>query len=308
MMSSTNIVIDLNGIAFAVYHKAFGNGSKFAKNLLIHQMIVTLNAVDKQFNPDGIIIATDSPYVWRRDIYPQYKANRKANRDPNYDAIKDAISDTKNFFNQCTSIPVVAVDRCEADDIIAGVVELKEELANEDELIIISADKDFIQLIRPGVRLYSPTQKVERECEDPKYALFEKCIRGDLGDNIFSAYPRVRSTKLKAAYNNPIDMANLLNEQVRGMKVDVTYQLNRNLIDLSRQPKEIKEAVNEKLKEAMNGYATYKQVGCLKFFGEHELVNLASELPAMKRMFKKTFNLNNSILNSKEGVTRLCSM
>jgi hypothetical protein len=130
----------------------------------------------------------------------------------------------------CVELPT-----CEADDVIyVAATSLR------GQLTIVSTDRDFMQLISHRVKLYNPvSQDYRYPEEDPGYMLFEKCFRGDRGDNIPSAYPKVSKKALRAAYRDEKKLAHLLKaEHPNAGTVQVQYDLNRQLIDLNRIPQE----------------------------------------------------------------------
>lgn len=172
---------------------------------------------------------------WRKDIYPQYKANRalafsaKTEKEQeDFAIVLDAYNDLTTYLTEKTNISVIRNPSAEADDMIYICIEAHPD----DEHILVSSDSDFYQLLRmPNVKLYDPIKdilltqdgifdddgnrlsftitsgaKVKVGKKDPdfvapdkwyEYALFMKLVRGDKTDNIFSAYPKVREKGTK---------------------------------------------------------------------------------------------------------------
>jgi len=280
----TNVIVDLSNLTHIIHHSSLRkNNGVFHKNYLIFKTIEFITHISKQYKADGVLVACDSPNIWRKDVYPAYKKNREANRDPYYEEVKEAMIEVKNFFNDLTSIPAISVERCEADDIIS--VAAANKTVNN---VIVSSDKDFIQLINDNTILFSPAQKIERTTEDRDFELFEKCIRGDMGDNIFSAYPRVRKTRLESAWKDEHEMVNLM-ETVNGNGdvVKKIYKFNKKLIDLSMQPDYIKQGIHY----ALNNLSInkYNSIGVMRFIGEHEMKYISSEFLKHKGVFKKGY-------------------
>jgi len=167
---------------------------------------------------------------WRKDIYPDYKGNRKTafaqqtqKEQEDHLLLVEAFDDFVTYLNEKTNITVLRNPKAEADDMIAIFIEAHPD----DQHILISSDSDFFQLLRfPNVMLYDPVKdiqirrdgvfdddgnrlafivdtnaKIKVGKKDPnfvcatdwyEYALFLKCVRGDKTDYIFSAYPGVR--------------------------------------------------------------------------------------------------------------------
>ena len=104
----------------------------------------------------------------RRNLFPDYKANRNTNRITNYDIFLSKDEEQESINNQmerlvqylkCLPVSVISIDGLEADDII-GYLATKFETHNETQKVtIMSADKDFLQLVSDKVSAYSPTKK-----------------------------------------------------------------------------------------------------------------------------------------------------
>jgi len=280
----TNVIVDLSNITFVTHFSILKKTNNFNQNYLIFQTINFIKLIAKKYKADGVLIACDSPNVWRKDVYPEYKANRKESRDPYYEDVKAAMIKVKDFFNECTSIPAVSVERSEADDIIAVATQNK----GNTRTVIISSDKDFIQLLNDDVVLYSPSQKEERTSDDVGYALFEKCIRGDSGDNIKSAYPRVRKTALQEAWCDNYKMINLLETVTKqGNSVKDSYFFNKKLIDLSMQPDYIKLNISNTLENLKIN--KYNGLNVLRFIGKHDMKGISNEFLKHKEIFRKHY-------------------
>jgi hypothetical protein len=223
--------------------------------LIAHEVMESILYHAKMFCSTGIIIAMDSPKLWRKQLYPEYK-QRDREIDIYSDETKAAANLVYEFFRDKTAAMAIAVENCEADDIISYCVERK---CFADDVIILSTDTDYVQLIGDGVRLYSPVQRCFRESADPSYDLFVKCIRGDSSDNIKSAYPRVFEKKLSEAYADPYKMLNLMETVLttsdgNSYKVGDKYEFNKSLIDLRKLP----SYVVDKIDAVVSGYVPQK--------------------------------------------------
>ena len=247
---------------------------------------ITLNSIKKaweDFEADHIVFCLEGR-SWRKDYYEPYKRNRQESRDAlspsqaeeekifweTFDAFKDFVTTKTN----CT---VMQHPELEADDLIAGWTQAHPD----DDHVIISTDGDFAQLIAPNVTQYNGVSNtiithegyfddkkrqpvidkktgLEKPAPVPDYMLFEKCMRGDTSDNVFSAYPGVRKkgTKNKVglleAYDDKgtkgYNWNNLMlqrwtdHEGVEHRVLD-DYQRNVTLCDLTAQPENIKEKI-----------------------------------------------------------------
>lgn len=119
---------------------------------------------------------------------------------------------------------------------------------------------------------------------DPQWELFLKIIRGDSSDNIFSAYPGVRENKIRDAYAdrngkgwgwNALMLQRWVDHNnVEHLVLD-RYNVNRSIIDLRAQPREIIQMMDD----IINGlnHERKKNIGIyfLKFCEAHQLTNIA---------------------------------
>lgn len=289
----TNLIVDLNNLVFSTRFAKIKTPSSqkkkesYVAELIFKDALSLIVSLANEFKANGILIASDSSNVWRKDIYPDYKGNRD-HADVYYDETIEAANMMKEFFRTCTNSTVSEVPRAEADDIIA--VACQDSVGVEN--LIISSDKDFMQLLNDHTRLYSPAQGVWRVSDDVGYDLFLKCIRGDLNDNIRSAYPRVWEKKLRAAWENDYDMLNLM-ETVRkdGLKVGDEFEKNRNLIDLSLQPDYIRQAIRTSISSPAP--ANFGELKMAKWLASHNLKEFAYMLEYKERPLCGRFVLKN---------------
>ena len=173
------------------------------------------------------------------------------------------------YLEEKTNVTVLRDPNAEADDCIARFAALHPD----DEHIIISTDTDYLQLLSESVHMYNGVNKQlitidgyfddrgrpvidkktqeHKTLEDPQYLLFEKCMRGDTSDNVFSAYPGVRkkgtknktglleafADKDKGGFNwNNIMLQRWTDHNEVEHRVRDDYERNRTLIDLTAQP------------------------------------------------------------------------
>lgn len=282
---------------------------------------ITLNSIRKawrDFNGTHVIFCLEGR-SWRKDHYPPYKRNRAEARaahtekEAEEDALFWEAFDTfKDFVREKTNCTVMHHPQLEADDLIAGWIQSHPN----DNHVIVSTDTDFVQLIAPNVKQYNGVQEctithegyfddkgkriIDKKTQEPKTApdpqwlLFEKCMRGDTSDNIFSAYPGVRTkgTKNKVglleAYADKTDKGfswnNLMlqrwvDHEGKEHRVLEDYERNRKLIDLTAQPEEIRKIINDTINEAINANKNVSQVGMrlMKFCGLYDLKKISDQ-------------------------------
>jgi 5'-3' exonuclease len=257
---------------------------------------------------------------WRKDHYAPYKRQRtearaaQSPREQEEDRVFwETFDQFKEFVTTKTNCTVLRHPQLEADDLIAGFI--KSHL--EDQHIIISTDGDFAQLIAPNVKQYNGVMQVTTTHEgyfdekgkpvvdkktkelkpapDPEWLLFEKCMRGDTSDNIFSAYPGVRTkgTKNKVglqeafadrnskgwSWNNLMLQKWVDHEGVEHRVLD-DYNRNKLLCDLTAQPDEIKVLIKETIDTAIAEEKQISQVGIrlLKFCTSFDLVKVSEQV------------------------------
>jgi len=250
------------------------------KEMIRHMVINSLRGFNLKFKEQygTMVLCADAGDPWRRDIYPNYKhARRKGRVDSatDWDNIFNCITEIKNEIAENFPYVMMYIEKAEADDIIATLVK-----HNNEPIMIISGDKDFIQLqSKPNVKQYSPIQKVfVGEGIDAKNFLHEQIIKGDRSDGI----PNILSPDdifLTGEKQRPInkkrleEFANISNIPVDS-ETSRYYDRNKRLIDLSCIPKELEETIINKYKN----YKVPSRSKLLPYFIEHKLKSLMSNI------------------------------
>lgn len=180
-----------------------------------------------------------------------YKGNRRKEMTTQqlltYKMMKHVCGEILTFFEQHTNIKCFYKPILEADDIISHLPNLEPH----NTFIIVSSDGDLAQLQRfPNVIIFDAYNNKIREKIDVEWFLFEKCIRGDKTDHVRSSYPRVQTTRLEKAFNDPFDYLNLMetewtDENKKTIKVKDAFSENQLLMDLTMQPLSIKNCIKE---------------------------------------------------------------
>ena len=157
----------------------------------------------KMLNPTKVVIVFDGVggSNARRNLFPDYKANRNANRMTNYSIFQSKEEESESINNQmqrlilylkCLPVSVISIEGLEADDIIGYLTHKLENFSESKEINIMSADQDFLQLVSEKTSVYSPTKK---RIFKPKDVLAEygvsatnyinyKILLGDKSDNV----------------------------------------------------------------------------------------------------------------------------
>jgi hypothetical protein len=243
--------------------------------LYYHLIFEQLKYIKKTFKDKDVVICLDGNGSWRKDFYPEYKANRikdpsndkdEINWEEWYSAVNEIIEVLKDFF----PFKVLGVKKAEADDIIAI---LAKEMSLKEEVIIFSEDKDFHQLISPGVRQYRPISKkwIQMTPEQVEEFKIHHALLGDSIDNI----PRVvDQTEFTEAFKEFLRNNDIFEEDVFAFK---QMSISEKLFDEFNIYKKIKSGHNKgKFSETKDIYKTvmFGEKAVLKFADNLE-VNLA---------------------------------
>lgn len=298
----TTLVVDGTNILHRVFYANLAMSKDIAGGLALHSAFVTLNKYYHKYHPDRMVICFDRSN-WRKQ-YTQsdecisplvYKANRLENKTPaelaKIKEFKQYITDFEEILRQHTKLHVLSADRLEADDLVAGMV----EKFPEDRIIILSADQDFIQLLKtPNVILIDPSNDARRECDDVDWFIFNKCFRGDRGDNVISAYPRVRETRLKKAYFDEFERLSIMDEKYtnplgKEIRVGDMYKENKLLMDLSCQPDDIKQLILDTIDIELNRPTQFSIFHFKRFCKKHELVKISEKCADYAHMLANIF-------------------
>jgi 5'-3' exonuclease len=301
----TYILVDTANTFFRARHVVRGDAD-IKLGMALH---ITFNSIKKAWNDFGgthVVFCLEGR-SWRKDFYKPYKANRAETRaamtvreqeeDKLFWETFDAF---KEFVETKTNCTVLQHKQLEADDLIAGFIQMHPDADH----VIISTDSDFHQLIAPNVKQYngvadtlttiegvfdkkgkSVIDKKTKEAvaaPNPQWILFEKCMRGDSSDNVFSAYPGVRTkgTKNKVglteayedkgkkgwAWNNMMLQRWADHEGVEHRVLD-DYNRNVTLVDLTAQPEDVRQMITTTIEEKTREPKNISQVGIrlLKF-------------------------------------------
>jgi len=329
---ATYILVDTLNTFFRARHVVRGDIDTKV-GMALH---ITLNGVKKawrDFDADHIVFCLEGR-SWRKDFYEPYKRNRKETRDAMTPAQADEdkvffeiFDEFKNFVSEKTNCTVLQNPVLEADDLIAGWVQNHPN----DNHVILSTDGDFAQLIAPNCKQYNGIQNVtithegyfddngkpvidkktkeEKPAPQPDFMLFEKCMRGDTSDNVFSAYPGVRKkgTKNKVGlieayedkhtkgynWNNMMLQRWVDHEGVEHRVLDdynrnVTlcdvehrvlddYNRNVTLCDLTAQPAHIRETIDNIIQTVESKDITQVGMRLMKFCAKWDMQRIADQ-------------------------------
>ena len=312
------ILVDSLNMFMRAKHVGGGKDIDMRVGMAMHIMFNSIKKVWNDFDGDHVVMCLEGR-SWRKDFYEPYKKNRKVTMDQRSprqveddEIYFEAYDDLISYMDTKTNCSVIQCPKAEADDLIATWIQKHPN----DNHFIISTDSDFYQLLAPNVTQYNGTtdqivsingifdaktgkEVIDKKTQkpkavpDPEFLLFEKCVRGDSSDNVFSAYPgaRLKGTKNKVgiteafqdrhnggfAYNNFM-LQRWVDHEEQEHRVKDDYERNRILIDLTEQPDEIKEMCSDVVTTAVNK-DKIPNVGIhfMKFCSKHNLQRLSDQ-------------------------------
>jgi len=193
-----------------------------------------------------MVICADGMNTWRKEYFPQYKAHRKKARSEStmdWNEIFRVLNLVRDEIKENLPYKVLHMEGCEADDIIGALTLNTEEFGNHEPVMIISSDKDFIQLQKFNhVKQFSPIQKKMVVDKTPRKYLFEHICRGDKGDgipNILSSDScLVEGIKQSPLRQTLIDTW-IEDPSIMPDEIKRNFQRNTTLIDLTKIPEDI---------------------------------------------------------------------
>ena len=324
------VLIDTANMFFRARHGAHRAADSWTRlGFALHITLAAVNKMVRKFEADHVVFALEGR-SWRKDHYPPYKRNRTEARQAltETEAEEDRLfwetyDQLTEYLRERTNCSVIRHPEAEADDVIARFIALHPA----DHHTIVSSDTDFVQLLATNVDQYNGisdelltltgiwdgkgkrvTDKKTKEPKtvpDPEWLLFEKCMRGDASDNVFSAFPgvRTRGTRnkigLQEAFADRQDRGFVWNnlmlqrwtdhEGVEHRVLD-DYNRNRVLIDLTAQPEDIRLKVDTAIREQVS-HKDVGQVGThfLRFCGKYELTRISESAEQYGRWLNETY-------------------
>jgi 5'-3' exonuclease len=312
---ATYILVDTMNTFFRARHAVRGDlDTKLG--MALHATFNSIKKAWKDFDADHVVFCLEGR-SWRKDFYEPYKRNRQVTRDAMTPAQQEEdtlffeiFDEFKEFVTERTNCTVMRHPQLEADDLIAGWVQAHPD----DDHVIVSTDGDFAQLIASNCKQYNGVSNttitvegyfddkgkpvIDKKTKEPKpapqpdFMLFEKCMRGDTSDNVFSAYPGVRKkgTKNKVGlieafedkrtkgYNwNNMMLQRWTDHNGDEHRVLDDYNRNVVLCDLTAQPEDIREIINNTIAEVEPKDVTQVGMRLMKFCAKWDLQRIADQ-------------------------------
>ena len=276
------IIIDMNQISLAslMMYLNMNKTKEVDESMVRHMILNSIRMYRKEHHAEygEVVLTWDSKHSWRRDYYPEYKAGRRKGReesDLNWDDIFGTLNKIRNEIKENFPYKYLEVFGAEADDIIGYLCE-----ENRDEkILIISGDKDFIQLQKyTNVTQWSPITKKQVNGFDPTIYLKEHILKGDTSDgvpnvlspdNTFTDGLRQRPLTRKKIQSWLIGGGSDWNDEVKR-----NFQRNLTLIDLTKTPEELKNQIRLEYNNAPHG----DRSKLLNYFMQNKLKELTENI------------------------------
>jgi len=275
------IIIDMNQVMISNLMSQLKHD--FLNEKLVRHMVLTsLRFYERQYAPEygEVVLAYDSKKYWRRTFFPFYKQNRKKDRERSghdWSSIFEVLNKIRDEIKTFFPYKVVEVEGAEADDVVSTLCKNK---SPKDKILILSGDKDFIQLQKyPGVYQYNPITKKKVTTDNPHIYIREHVIKGDKSDGIPN-FLSADDSFVQGIRQKPISQKKL----VKWVEQDPTtfcetddqyrnYCRNRTLIDFDYVPEEIEHEIMQQF----NSLNISEKTVPLEYFQEHELNDLMQE-------------------------------
>ena len=282
------ILVDMNQVTISNLMMQLGSkrDNELDENLVRHMVLNSIRGYRSRFHEafGEMVLCYDSKKYWRREYFPNYKSNRKkdrANSGLDWNTIFETLNNIRDEIKETFPYKVLEVEGAEADDCIAAIVQHVAETPSEFEhILILSGDKDFIQLHKyNNVQQYSPTVKKFIKDIDPDIYIREHVLKGDRSDgvpnflspdNTFVDELRQKPLTKKKLETwidlEPTDYCS--DEMLRN------YQRNKTIIDLECIPSDLKVKILEDYQNAEHG----DRSKLLNYFIKKRLKNLMNDI------------------------------
>lgn len=260
------IIIDISQVMIANIMAQLGNHTNtvIEEDIFRHMVLNSIRSFRKNFADYGeIVIACDDKKYWRKQVFPYYKANRKkarAQSEIDWNQIFNCLNKIRDELKQYSPYRVLQVEGAEADDVIATLcIEYGTILQSSEKILILSGDKDFVQLqVYGNVEQYNPVLKKQIKNTNPHKYLREHILKGDRGDGI----PNIMSSdtciiegeRQKSLPAKRIEYLTSIADLSKVLPPDQLNNFKRNerLIDLHMIPEELMNSILEKYHSEAN--------------------------------------------------------
>jgi len=213
----------------------------------------SLGFLNRTIDPTRIICVFDgqASSSSRKNIDPEYKANRNIKRITNWEIFDDKDDEFQSMtmqmgrlveYLQCLPLTLISIDKIEADDTISYLAQ--KFAANNKKVTIVSSDKDFLQIVDENIEVYSPIKKKtygKKEVQEeigmiPENYLIMKALLGDNSDNLTGIKglgPKTLIKEFPGLVKDPLfelsDIQKICNEKLQTKKIfaQILYDWNK---------------------------------------------------------------------------------
>lgn len=248
------ILVDMNQISIShlMMRKKIEDGIHI--NSVRKSIIRVLGRIHNKYRREygEMVLCYDDKDYWRKEVFPYYKKNRKEEREKSsvdWDTVFSVLNKIRDEIRINFPYKVIQVHGAEADDIIATLCLHNSHREISDKVLILSADKDFIQLHKYDfVKQYDPINNRWIQTDNPIFYLQEHIIRGDRSDgipNILTCDDAIVSHKnqKKMSKEKIQSLASMDPETFSNFVRIRNWKRNAQLIDFQYIPQEVRDRI-----------------------------------------------------------------
>ena len=277
------ILVDANQIAIShlMVRSKIENGINV--DSVRKSIVRVIGRIAKRYGKEygQVVLCYDDKNYWRREVFPFYKKNRKQEREASkydWDQVFSVLNVIRDELKANFPYKVLQVQGAEADDIVASLCIQNSKQETPEQVLILSADKDFIQLHKfDFVKQYDPIRNRWIENADPVAYLQEHIVRGDRSDgipNILTCDDAIVTgkTQKKMSKDKIASLASMSPEEFTNFIRLRNWKRNAELIDFTRIP----EAVVTRILTAAVKTKVQPKVN-MNYFVENKLADIIEE-------------------------------
>lgn len=313
------ILIDFSQIIhnnlYSMKEDMINDGIENTINFLKHHILTKILYISKTFKQHKeIVLCADSRDNWRNSFYPNYKGRRKLRRkndDFPWDEFWKHMDIFEQELNEMFPFNYIKVDRAEGDDIIGTLVYYIMNTKPNEEIIIVSSDKDFKQLqLNQNIKQYDPRENKEIKTLNPQNELMWLILAGDDDDDVLNVKTtdidtfinpdkkQIRmwyETKVWEHINNNTVMDELLVDIVDKKTKEVivsreqllkNFERNRKLVDLSKCPIDIQKEIVYQYESNRENIPERNRLDLLKYFIKNKMIVLSNRVDEFDSLYK----------------------
>ena len=272
------ILIDYSAISIgAVVLNRMGTEERLLRHLILNN----IRSYNKKYRDKyGEMVLCMDHSSWRKQVFPYYKASRKKSRDASsldWDEIFVTLNKISTEIKEFMPYRVLHVEGAEGDDCIASMAMRTQEFGKHEPVMIIAADKDYIQLQRySNVKQWSTNTK-KMVTGNPNQWLHEAIIKGQAKDGI----PNIKSPAdfyMTEGGRQKSITAKFIDESYDEKKLTdeerARFLENQKLIDFRMIPEDLRERINNEYEN----YEIPQMSGVLNYLIKSRCANLTQHL------------------------------